>query len=85
MRLFCKASDPYGGRLTFHWKQVKGANVEIADPNFAVMKDGKWFSQTYFVAREPGSYEFEVSVKNEDGVETTRKYPIDVLPVTTLK
>lgn len=85
VRLFCKASDPYGGRLTFHWKQVKGANVEIADPNFAVMKDGKWFSQTYFVAREPGSYEFEVSVKNEDGVETTRKYPIDVLPVTTLK
>ena len=85
VRLYCKASDPYGGRLTFHWKQVKGSSVEIADPNFAVMKDGKWYSQTYFIAREPGSYEFEISVKNEDGVETTRKYPIDVLPVTTLK
>src|SRR5205823_5102719 len=66
VRLFCKASDPYGGRLTFHWAQVKGAKVDITDPNAALQKDGKWYSQTYFIAREPGSYEFEVSVKNED-------------------
>lgn len=85
VRLFCKASDPYGGRLTFHWTQVKGAKVEISEPNAATERNGKWYSQTYFIAREPGAYEFEVSVKNEDGVETQRKYPIEVLPVSALK
>lgn len=85
VRLFCKASDPYGGKLSFHWTQVKGAKVEISDPNAALERNGKWYSQTYFIAREPGAYEFELSVKNEDGVETLRKYPIEVLPISQLK
>ncbi len=50
VRLLVKASDPYGGKLLFQWKQVKGAQVEIVDPTAAKFLDGKWVSQTYFVA-----------------------------------
>lgn len=85
VRLYVKASDPYGGKLLFTWKQIKGTQVEIADPTASKFVDGKWVSQTYFVAREPGGYEFEVIVKNDDGVETKKKFPIEVLPPTTLK
>ncbi|HLX64229.1 MAG TPA: hypothetical protein VKX17_23355 [Planctomycetota bacterium] len=85
VRLYVKASDPYGGPLTFQWKQLRGSQVDIADPTAAKFKDGKWHSQTYFVAREAGAYEFEVIVKNDEGVETRKKFPIEVLPPTTLK
>ncbi len=85
VRLYVKASDPYGGKLLFSWRQLKGKDVEIADPTAAKFVDGKWISQTYFIAREPGGYEFEVVVKNDEGVETRKKFPIEVLPPTTLK
>ena len=85
VRLLVKASDPYGGKLTFQWHQLKGSQVDIADPAASKFVDGKWISQTYFVARQPGNYEFEVTVKNDEGVESRKKFPIEVLPPTTLK
>jgi hypothetical protein len=85
VRLYVKASDPYGGVLSFQWKQLQGTHVDIVDPAAGKFLDGKWHSQTYFVAHEPGAYEFEVIVKNDEGVESRKKFPIEVLPPTTLK
>lgn len=85
VRLLVKASDPYGGKLFFQWRQVKGTEVDIVDSTASKFVDGKWVSQTYFVANQPGAYEFEVSVKNDEGVESKKKFPIEVLPPTTLK
>jgi len=64
-----------GGKLFFLWKQIEGPSVTIADPTASrVEKDAegkeKWISETYFVPKEPGKYRFELSVKNEEGIES---------------
>ncbi len=85
VRLIVKATDPEGGKLAFKWSQLKGAAVAIADPAAAQFRDGNWISQTYFVASRPGNYEFEVTIKNDDGGESKKYFPIEVLPPTELK
>ena len=85
VRLIVKATDPEGGKLAFKWSQLKGAAVAIADPAAAQFRDGNWISQTYFVAPRPGNYEFEVTIKNDDGGESKKYFPIEVLPPTELK
>jgi len=80
VRLFIRASDPDGGKLSFTWKQVDGPAIRIADPNASRLENGKWVSETYFIPTEPGRYSFEVTVKNDQGVESKKIIPKEVLP-----
>jgi len=80
VRLFIRASDPDGGKLSFTWKQTDGPSIRIADPNAARLESGKWVSETYFIPTEPGRYTFEVSVRNEQGVESKKPIVKEVLP-----
>ena len=44
----------------------------------------KYISETYFVPTEPDNYVFEVTVKSEDGQESTKRFVQPVLPATPL-
>ena len=81
-----QAADPDGGQLFFFWVQKEGRPVKIADPRAARFDkaSNKWVSETYFVPTEPDNYVFEVTVKNENGLETTKRFTQEVLPATPL-
>jgi len=83
-RLYISARDPGGGKLFFAWRQLpnEAPRVKIADPNAGRLENGKWISETYFIATEPGKYQFEVSVKNEAGEESKKTFQQEVLPPT---
>ncbi|HLX61059.1 MAG TPA: hypothetical protein VKX17_07230 [Planctomycetota bacterium] len=79
IRLHVRASDPYGGKLTFKWVQVDGPEAKLIDATAAVYDDNtrKWISEPYFVPSKPGTYTFRVSVKNEDGVESQKTFVLE--------
>ena len=81
-----QAADPDGGQLFFTWVQKEGRPVKIADTRAARFDKAanKWVSETYFVPTEPDNYVFEVTVKNENGLETTKRFTQEVLPATPL-
>lgn len=76
VRLYIKAADPAGGKLTFRWEQVDGPPVKIADPAACkmIVEDGKnkYVSDTYYVPTEAGTYKFKITVTAEDGRETPK-------------
>jgi hypothetical protein len=87
VKLFRAARSPDGGKLTFLWNQKEGPSVKISDPSACrVEKDAngrdKWVSETYFVPKEPGKYVFELTVKNEQGVESKVLVEREVLAPT---
>ena len=82
VRLYIKAADPNNGKLFFLWKQLEGPSVKIADPAAAQLENGKWISDTYFIPTEPGKYSFEISVKNEEGIERKKIIVREILPPT---
>ena len=80
------ANDPDGGKLSFTWVQKEGRPVKIADPSAARFDKAanKWVSETYFIPTEPDKYVFEVTVRNEYNLETTKRFTQEVLPSTPL-
>jgi len=74
-------ADPKGSaKLYFIWVQLEGPPVKIANPSAGKFENGKWVSDTYFIATEPGLYVFEISVKNEEGEETKGRIKREVAP-----
>src|SRR5579862_4986350 len=82
VRLYIRAADPEGGELFFDWKQVEGPPVTIADPHARTFDKGsnKWVSETYFVPKVPGKYEFEVTVRNEKNNKSSKRFVQEILP-----
>jgi len=79
VKLHVKASDPNGGKLTFKWVQLDGPAAKILDATAANYDDNskKWLSDTYFIPTKAGVYTFQVTVKNEDGLETKKMYVLE--------
>jgi hypothetical protein len=82
VQLLIRANPNGAAKLSFRWKQLEGPNVTIENPTASKFENGKWVSETYFVATEPGKYTFEITVTNEDGVESKGKVVREVLPPT---
>jgi len=82
VQLLIRANPNGAAKLSFKWKQLEGPAVTIENPTAAKFENGKWVSETYFVATEPGKYIFEITVINEDGVESKGKVVREVLPPT---
>ena len=83
VQLHVKASDPNGGALSFNWKQTEGPEVKIDNPNAANFddKNKKWISDTFFIPPRPGMYTFEVTVRNEFGLETKKRFVLEAKKV----
>jgi hypothetical protein len=79
VKLHVKASDPNGGALTFKWTQLEGPIVKIDNPLAANFDDKskKWTSNTFFTPPKPGLYTFEVTVRNEAGLETKKQFVLE--------
>ncbi|MEI6233923.1 MAG: hypothetical protein WCT04_12775 [Planctomycetota bacterium] len=79
VKLHVKASDPNGGKLTFKWVQLSGPDAKILDAVASKYDDNtkKWLSDTYFIPTKAGTYTFQVTVKNEDGLESKKTYVLD--------
>src|SRR5262249_48136601 len=80
VQLLIRANPNGAAKLSFRWKQLEGPSVTIENPTAGRFENGKWVSETYFVATEAGKYVFEISVINEDGVESKGKVVREVLP-----
>ncbi len=86
VKLVAKARAREGGKLTFLWTQVEGPTVKVADASAARLDESdpekrRWISETFYIPTEPGRYIFKLSVRNEDGQESTKVFPAtEVLP-----
>src|SRR6188472_851611 len=67
VQLLIRANPNGAAKLSFKWKQLEGPDVTIENPTASKFENGKWVSETYFVATQPGKYIFEITVTNEDG------------------
>lgn len=79
VKLHIKASDPNGGKLSFKWLQIDGPEAKILDAAATRYDDNskKWLSDTYFIPTKAGNYTFQVTVRNEEGLETKKTYVIE--------
>ena len=79
VKLHIKASDPNGGKLSFKWVQIDGPEAKILDAAATRFDDNskKWLSDTYFIPTKAGNYTFQVTVRNEDGLETKKTYVLE--------
>ena len=79
VKLYVRAHDPQGMRLTFKWVQVDGPEAKIIDATAGVYDDKtrKWTSQPYFLPSKPGMYTFQVTVRNEEGAESKKTFVLE--------
>lgn len=79
VKLYVRAHDPYGGKLTFKWVQTDGPDARLVDATASLYddKNKKWISEPYFIPSKPGTYTFQVTVKNEDGIESRKTFVLE--------
>jgi hypothetical protein len=79
VKLYVRAHDPYDGKLTFKWVQLDGPDAKLINATAAIYDDTKkkWISEPYFIPSKPGTYTFQVSVKNEDGIESRKTFVLE--------
>ena len=79
IKLYVRAHDPQGYRLSFKWIQLDGPEAKIIDANAATYDDKskKWTSEPYFIPSKAGTYTFQVTVKNEEGAESRKTFVLE--------
>ncbi len=77
------SSDPNGGQLTYHWKQVRGPSVELTDPTAA--------TTTFTAPLAPAkgeSLQFQLTVTDSVGLSASSECTVtvkDVPPTAVIK